>query len=92
MANINIIRTHQFSAEEIRAKIDGLMDSLKSELNFNSEWENPNEFVFRRKGANGQILIDESSFELNLNLGLMYSILKSSIEKIIISTLDKQFS
>jgi len=89
MANIHIQRKHQFSMQELKSKIDSIMVELKDEIEFQSEWESDLEFSFRRKGAKGRIEIDDSKFELNLNLGIMFRALKSQIEKRIIGVVDQ---
>jgi len=65
------------------------MLELRNDIEFQSEWEGTQEFSFRRKGANGRIEIDDSNFELNLNLGIMFRALKSQIENRIIHLVDQ---
>jgi len=89
MANINIQRSHHFSIEVLRDKIDEIMNGIEEKLEFKSEWENDSEFLFRRKGANGRILISDDSFELDLSLGIMYRALSSQIEKRITAVVNK---
>lgn len=90
MANISIQRTHQLSRQELKEKIDQIMIEIEDKIEFKSEWESEHEFVFRRKGAKGRIEIDDSKFELNLNLGIMFRALKSQIESRIIKVVDQQ--
>lgn len=90
MANIHLLREHDCSIAELKQKIDQMMISISEKLEFDSEWENDSEFIFRRRGANGRINISENQFELTLNLGLMYRALSSQIEKKIISAVNTQ--
>lgn len=92
MANIHLVRQHSFTLEEMRSKIDLMMKSIEDKLAFDSEWENESEFYFRRKGANGRILISGDQLELNLNLGLMYRAMSAQIEKKIISAVNAQLN
>ncbi len=89
MANINIQRKHQLSTDQLKTKIDAIMLDIKDKIEFQSEWETEKEFCFKRKGAKGTIEIDESNFELNLNLGMMFRALKVPIEQRIVSVVDQ---
>ena len=90
MANINIQRKHQLTTEMLKEKIDAIMNDIQEKIEFQSEWENEKEFSFRRKGAKGSIEIDESNFELNLNLGIMFRALSGQIEQRIVKVVDQQ--
>jgi len=89
MSNICVQRQHQLSIQDLKEKIDSIMDELKSEIDFQSEWESAQEFCFRRRGAKGRIEISDSKFELNLNLGIMFRALKGSIEKRIVNAVEE---
>jgi len=80
MSVISIQRTHQFSLEELREKIDKIINEISKKLELFSEWESDKILLFRRKGVNGCIEIDNNNFELTLRLGMMYRMLKGSIE------------
>jgi putative polyhydroxyalkanoate system protein len=91
MANIRIKRQHQLAVIELKEKIDSIMLEIKEQIDFQSEWESCYEFSFRRKGASGRIEIDDTNFEMNINLGIMFRAMKNSIEKRIVSVVDKHF-
>lgn len=92
MANIKIQKKHQLSTEQLKDKIDVIMLDIRDKIEFQSEWKNNKEYSFRRKGANGRIEIDDSNFELNLNLGIMYRALKIPIEQKIIQVVNRHIN
>ena len=89
MATITIQRNHRLPLSELKNKIDSIMAEIQEKIDFRSHWENPKEFCFQRKGASGSIEIDQSNFELKLNLGMMFRAMKSTIESRIIAVVDK---
>ncbi|TQV89289.1 polyhydroxyalkanoic acid system family protein [Aliikangiella coralliicola] len=92
MSAIIVSRTHQYSIEELKNKIDKIILDIQQELEFQSEWETESNLVFRRKGANGSIDIDENNFELTLRLGMMFRALKGTIERQIIKVVDSHLN
>lgn len=92
MANIHIQRKHRLSTCELKSKIDAIMEDIKDEIEFQSEWENPQELSFKRKGAKGRIEFDDTNFDLQLNLGMMFRAFRGRIEKRIITVLDQHLA
>ncbi len=92
MGNISIQRKHQLSIQQLKLKIDAIMLDIKDNIEFQSEWETEKKFFFRRKGAKGSIEITDSSFDLNLNLGIMFRVLKNQIEQQIITVVDQRLA
>jgi len=88
MSVITIQRTHQFSLDELKQKIDHIIHEISNKLYFRSEWESENTLSFRRKGAHGCIEIDESNFEFTLRLGMMFRMMKDSIQKEVLKVID----
>jgi len=88
MSIINIQRTHEFSLDELKQKIDRIIHEISNKLEFRSEWESDSTLSFRRKGANGCIEIDESNFELTLRLGMMFRMMKGAIQKEVVEVID----
>ncbi len=88
MSVISIQRTHQFSLDELKQKIDHIIHEISNKLEFCSEWESDSTLVFRRKGANGCIEIDEGNFEFTLRLGMMFRMMKGTIQKEVIEVID----
>lgn len=89
MSVINICRTHQYSIDELKIKIDVIKKYLEQKFEFHSEWETDQHLFFRRKGANGSIEIDENNFQLTLKLSMMYRMMKAEIRKEILIIIDE---
>ncbi|WP_444996153.1 polyhydroxyalkanoic acid system family protein [Aliikangiella sp. IMCC44359] len=89
MSVIYVHRNHQLSINELKNRIDQIVVKIQDELEFHTEWETDKSLIFRRKGANGGIEIDEENFALTLRLGIMFRMLKSSIENQVIEIVDK---
>ena len=92
MANIYIQRNHCFTEEKLKLKIDEIMENIKEEMDFQSEWVSPQEFSFKRKGAKGRIEFDKDNLEFHLNLGMMFRMMKNKIENKVVESLDKHLN
>ena len=88
MSQITISRTHQLPVNELKEKINAIILDIEDKLVFCSEWESEQFLRFRRKGANGSIEINHQCFELNLQLGIMFRMLKGVIHNEIIQVVD----
>lgn len=89
MSNIRIERTHNLSPQEIRISIENIKQKLEKKLELRSEWETESLLTFRRKGASGKIIFDDSNFEFNLNLGIMFRMMKTSIQQEVSEVIDQ---
>jgi putative polyhydroxyalkanoate system protein len=89
MSVITIRRKHQFSLDELKQKIDQIVLEISNKLEVRSEWESENTLLFRRKGANGCIEVDNSNFELTLKLGMMFRMMKGSIQREMTEVVDE---
>lgn len=88
MAVIQVRRNHSKSNDEIKVKVEELIDKLQRKLQVRSEWMSDTSLIFQRKGAKGEINFDDTSLELTLKLGLMFRALKGPIETEINSVID----
>jgi putative polyhydroxyalkanoate system protein len=88
MSAITISRSHQFSIDELKLKIDELKKDIENRFEVRSEWESDQILLFRRKGLNGSIEIDDSNFQLKVNLSMMLRMLSAQIENEIVSVVD----
>ena len=89
MPTIEISRTHGLPVNVLKMKIDKVTKDFQAKFGFRSEWESETELFFRRKGASGRIEIDETSFQLILNLGVMYRMNKDTIRQEIAAVVDE---
>jgi putative polyhydroxyalkanoate system protein len=88
MSAITINRSHQFSIDDLKIKIDELKKDIENRFEVQSEWESDQILLFRRKGLNGSIEIDDSNFQLKVNLSMMLRMLSAQIENEIVSVVD----
>lgn len=91
MSAINITRKHHYPVDELRSKIDKIGKVIEKNFKVRSEWQNDRHLHFHRKGIKGNIEIDENIFQLNVNLSIMYRMMKAEIEKQIGSVVDEYF-
>lgn len=88
MSAITISRSHQFSIDELKLKVDELKTDMENRFEVRSEWESDQILLFRRKGLNGSIEIDEGNFHLKINLSVMYRMMSTTIENEIVNVVD----
>ena len=89
MSVICVERSHALTVDEIKTKVEPLIEKLETKLAVKSEWESERVLNFRRKGAKGNIIFDGDTLQLTLNLGMMFRALKGPIEAEINTALDK---
>jgi putative polyhydroxyalkanoate system protein len=89
MSNISIKQKHALSLKELKYNIEKIKKEIENKLELRSEWESETILVFRRKGASGKIIFDESNFEFSLNLGLKFRMMKNSIHQEVSKTINK---
>ncbi|MBL7989442.1 MAG: polyhydroxyalkanoic acid system family protein [Chlorobi bacterium] len=87
MPDIRIERYHTLGKESAKRSVDGIARQLKSTLNATCDWYG-DEMVIRSSGTDGRIKVSENQIVLEVNLGLMLSPMKSTIEREINRQLD----
>lgn len=88
MSKINIVRKHSLNSKSIHKKVQELADKLAEDLAADYSWEE-DRLVFKRTGAHGFVRMGKGELEIEVNLGLMFRPLKSTIEKTITDYLDE---
>ena len=88
MSVINIQRRHQFSLNNLRAKIDVIRTSFEEDFGFRTEWVADDQLLFRKKGIKGEIGIGTDSFQITINLSLMYRSVAEKIKHEVTTTID----
>lgn len=89
MSAISINRVHQYPTDVLKLKIDEIKKDIENRFEVQSEWENDQILLFSRKGLNGSIEIDDSNFQLKVNLSMMYRMMSSKIENEIVRVVDR---
>jgi putative polyhydroxyalkanoate system protein len=91
MANIQIKRTHDLGLDDARTEVEKIAQSLKSEIQADYFW-NGNKLQFKRSGASGTIDVGADYINMDIKLGMAFSMLKEKIEKSINHKLDAALS
>lgn len=90
MAHIHIKHAHALKREEARVRVDKIAQELKKKLSAEGTWEG-NSLHFRRSGASGCIDIDDECVECTIELGMLLSPMKGTIEAYLVETMNKMF-
>lgn len=91
MANIDIIRRHALDPQRARAIVDDLVSDLSARLALSGSWDG-DRFLFRRNGVEGEIAIETDAIRVRARLGMVYAMLKGTIEDEIHRQLDRHFA
>ncbi|UUD65968.1 polyhydroxyalkanoic acid system family protein [Pseudomonas seleniipraecipitans] len=89
MARITVDRPHNLGIEAARGKAEKLAERLAREYDVRYQW-NGDTLEFKRSGADGRIEVSEDRVHLQLNLGLLLSVLSGKIKSEIEEVLDKE--
>lgn len=89
MPKIEVIQSHNLTAEEVRKRMEQLNHELGSKYNLTSTWVSPTEAKVERTGATGKISIEPKQVSITLDLSFALSPLKSSVESKIKEILQK---
>ena len=90
MANIDITRRHQLGSERARAIVQEIVEKLSQRFSLHGTWQG-DRFLIRRGGVDGEIAVSEDDVRVRARLGLMYGMLKGTIEDEIRRQLDRHF-
>ncbi|MBK5000850.1 polyhydroxyalkanoic acid system protein [Pseudomonas sp. S31] len=88
MTQISVERKHSLGRDAARAKAEALVDKLAREYDLKATW-NGDRVDVARSGASGSVQIFDDSIRVDLKLGMMLSIMGSSIKSEIERALDK---
>jgi len=88
MTQISVERKHGLGRDAARQKAEVLVDKLAREYDLQARWDGDVVEV-KRSGASGTIRIGEDTIRVDLKLGMMLSIMGSSIKGEIEKALDK---
>ena len=91
MTTIQIKRQHQIGRQQARQRMEAVAETLKTKLEAECTWEGDT-MKFRRNGASGSIDVGDDFLEFNIQLSLLLSPLKGTIEKVIHEELDQSLA
>jgi putative polyhydroxyalkanoate system protein len=90
MATISISRKHKKNMPEARAAIERVAKGLAKKFQVEHEWED-HTLHFSRSGVDGHIALGKGSVRVEVNLGFLLMMLRSSVEEEIERYLDEEF-
>lgn len=88
MSQIQIHRTHPFSKDEARQRVDAVRGQLKEKLGIDADWQGDH-LAFNGRGAKGQITVTDKDIEVNIALGLLLSAFAPKLKEKIEQGLDE---
>lgn len=81
MPKIDISRAHnRTSIDEVRGLVQQLADKLTDKYDLKCSWKG-DDLLFKRKGADGYIRIDDRDVRLVMNISMLLTPIKGEIEK-----------
>jgi putative polyhydroxyalkanoate system protein len=89
MASIRIKQAFTMPYDELREGLDKLAEKLGDEYQLDCGWESDDRLCFSRSGADGKIEIGEEEIDLQINLGMLMSAFKGTIEREVHSFIDE---
>lgn len=90
MASIYIKHAHNLKRAEARARVDKIAEELKKRLSADGVWKGDS-LHFRRSGASGCIDVEDECVACKIELGMMLSPMKGTIETYLKETMHKVF-
>jgi len=91
MPNIDIIREHRQGRERARAIVEEIVAGLSQRFSLHGAWQG-DRFLIRRAGVEGEIGVTGTEVRVRARLGLMYGVLKGTVEDEIRRQLDRHFT
>ena len=80
MASILIRQAYTMPYEELKDGLDKLAGKLGERYQLDCDWESEECLCFSGAGANGKVAIGEEEIDLEVNLGILMSPFKGTIE------------
>ena len=91
MSDIKIRRSHNMTHAKARAAAETMAKRLQKEFDLDYEWDG-DVLVFERPGVNGELTVAPKHVEMEVKLGFLLRMMKSTIEKNIHHNLDEIFA
>lgn len=89
MSRISINKEFTMSRESLEEELNRLADELGREYQLNCEWLSDDCLEFKRSGINGQINIADEEVNLDIELGMLMTVFRDSIEKEVMAFMDQ---
>ena len=85
---MKIRREHTLGVDEAKRRIDQVADELAGKLRLSTRWEGDNLRV-TGNGVSGRILVEETSAEVHVQVGLAMIMFRESIRSAIEGSIDQ---
>ncbi|MFW2403700.1 MAG: polyhydroxyalkanoic acid system family protein [Gammaproteobacteria bacterium] len=89
MASIQIKQAYTMPYDELKEGLDKLAGKLGEQYQLECDWDSDDCMCFSRSGADGKVEIGEEEIDLQVNLGMMMSAFKGTIEREIQTFMDE---
>jgi len=90
MSEINLQHTHALSAEQARAAVEQVAETLRTRFGLACHWQGER-LLFKRAGVDGEIALIPGELRVKATLGFLFSALKPQIEQDIRRVLRERF-
>ncbi len=90
MAKIQIERAHTMQISDVKGKVDGMMDKMKS-MGVDATWQG-DDLQLNGRGVKGTVKVGADRVVVNLDLSMPASLMKGKIEEKIRQGLDKNLA
>lgn len=91
MSQLIFKREHQLGLQGARERVQKLADEMSDSFRVKSQWDGDT-LQFNRSGVKGELLVTESSIELDARLGPLLSAFKPKIQAQLNQNFDSWFS
>lgn len=88
---MRIRRSHKLGLEEARQRADRIAEDLRGQYSLRSEWHGDALHV-EGNGLKGQLLVDDHSIELQVQLGFALKLMEGPIRQVIEKTIDEELA
>ena len=91
MPKVEMSRTHDFSLQEARAKVEKIGNRLAEKHGLSGGWKSEQRYEFKRTGAKGSVFLEEGKVTVTVELSMLLSALKSKVEQKLRDGLEEEF-
>jgi putative polyhydroxyalkanoate system protein len=91
-ADIHIKRNHNFSADDLRARVTKAAEKLSTNYGVKTEWKGNTHLAFTATGVKGGIDLKDKEIEVKVELNFLTRALKGKIEEGVNKALDKELA
>ncbi len=90
MSQISIERRHSMGLKRAKTAAQRVARKLKAEFELETHWRG-NTLTFERPGVTGVLVVSEKTLSIEIELGVLFGVLRTRIESEITSELDALF-